>query len=285
MLDLLDGIVESGRPVAANRTLTAIRKLFNWAMDRDIIATSPCAGVKPPTAEHSRDRVLSDDELRASGWRPITLGGPFAALVKLLLLTGQRRDEVADMTWSEVDLDARLWRLPPRAFQERQAARHSRSASPPSRSCKSLPRIGDTFVLTTNGTAPASSNYGANKKRLDAHAARGDMSALVAARSTAHDGVGHGAARRQPARHREGFEPLVGIVRRNCRRLSASRFCRRESVTRSTAGAHMSPIWFRVVAAGTSSILRGVADRHAVAPALEECMDVLARGGGARGLP
>ena len=45
MLDLLDGIVEGGRPVAANRTLTAVRKMFNWAMERDIIASSPCTGV------------------------------------------------------------------------------------------------------------------------------------------------------------------------------------------------------------------------------------------------
>ena len=59
VLDLLDGIVESGRPVAANRALTAIRKLFNWAIERDIIASSPCAGVKPPTPEQSRDRVLT----------------------------------------------------------------------------------------------------------------------------------------------------------------------------------------------------------------------------------
>ena len=112
VLDLLDGIVESGRPVAANRVLTAIRKLFNWAMERDIIASSPCAGVTPPTSEQSRDRVLTDAELRDVWLAADTLGGPFAALVKLLLLTGQRRDEVATMTWSEVDLDARLWVLP-----------------------------------------------------------------------------------------------------------------------------------------------------------------------------
>ena len=58
VLDLLDGIVASGRPVAANRALTAVRKLFSWAIERDIIASSPCAGVRPPTPEQSRDRVL-----------------------------------------------------------------------------------------------------------------------------------------------------------------------------------------------------------------------------------
>ena len=52
------------RPIAANRALAAVRKLFNWCVARDILSASPCAGVKPPTAERSRDRVLSDDELR-----------------------------------------------------------------------------------------------------------------------------------------------------------------------------------------------------------------------------
>ena len=64
VLDLLDGLVAGGRPIAANRVLTSVRKLFNWAIERDILGASPCAGVKPPTPEQSRDRVLSDDELR-----------------------------------------------------------------------------------------------------------------------------------------------------------------------------------------------------------------------------
>ena len=166
VLDLLDGIVESGRPVAANRALTAIRKLFNWAVERDIIASSPCAGVKPPTPEQSRDRVLGDDEL-CNVWRAADqLSGPFGALVKLLMLTGQRRDEVARMSWSEVDLDARLWTLPKERSKNGQP--HDIPLSEPAVAIlASLPRIGDTFVLTTDGKA-ASSNYSANKRRLDA---------------------------------------------------------------------------------------------------------------------
>ena len=166
VLDLLDGIVEGGRPVAANRTLTAVRKLFNWAMERDIIASSPCTGVKPPTPEQSRDRVLADAELR-NMWRAAgQLGGPYAALVKLLMLTGQRRDEVARMTWSEVDLDARLWTLPKERSKNGQP--HDIPLSEPAVAIlRSLPRIGDTFVLTTDGRA-AASNYSENKKRLDA---------------------------------------------------------------------------------------------------------------------
>src|SRR5262249_57874152 len=99
-------------PVPADRALKAVPKLFNWAIERDSIAVSPCAGVKPPTPEQARDRVLNDNEL-GNVWRAADqLGGPFGVLVKLLMLTGQRRDEVARMTWREVDLASRLWTLP-----------------------------------------------------------------------------------------------------------------------------------------------------------------------------
>ncbi|XIA67810.1 tyrosine-type recombinase/integrase [Bradyrhizobium sp. TZ2] len=165
VLELLDGLVESGRPVAANRVLTAIRKMFNWAIERDIIALSPCAGVKPPTQEQSRDRVLSDDEL-ANVWRAAEqLGGPFGALVELLILTGQRRDEVARMAWGEVDLDAQLWTLPKE--RSKNGRPHDVVLSAPAVAIlKSLPQIGDSFVLTTDGKS-AASNYSASKRKLD----------------------------------------------------------------------------------------------------------------------
>jgi integrase len=165
VLDLLDGLVAGGRPVAANRVLTAVRKLFNWAIERDILAVSPCAGVKPPTPEQSRDRVLSDDEL-GNVWRAADqLGGPFGALVKLLILTGQRRDEVARMTWSEIDFEARLWTLPKE--RSKNGKPHDVALADQAVAVlEALPRIGD-FVLTTDGRS-AASNYAVNKKRLDA---------------------------------------------------------------------------------------------------------------------
>jgi len=166
VLDLLDGLVASGRPIAANRTLTAIRKLFNWAMERDIITSSPCAGVKPPTPEQSRDRILSDDEL-CDVWRAADqLSGPFGAMVKLLVLTGQRRDEVARMTWSEVDLDAHLWTLSKE--RSKNGLPHDIPLNEPAVAIlASLPRVGEKFVLTTDGKS-AASNYSANRRRLDA---------------------------------------------------------------------------------------------------------------------
>lgn len=166
VLDLLDRIVDVGKPIAANRTFSAVRKMFNWAVARDIITASPCAGVKPPTAERSRDRVLSDSELRDVWHAANKVGGPFGALVQLLIVTGQRRDEVAQMRWAEIDLDGRLWTLAPARVKNDQP--HDVPLSDSAIAIlQVLPRIGNEYVLTTNGEAP-SSNYAKNKRRLDA---------------------------------------------------------------------------------------------------------------------
>ena len=70
------------------------------------------------------------------------------------------------MAWSEVDLDARMWTLPKE--RSKNGKPHDIPLSDPAIAIlQSLPRLGDTFVLTTDGKS-ASSNYGANKKRLDA---------------------------------------------------------------------------------------------------------------------
>jgi len=166
VLDLLDRVVDSGRPIAANRVLSAVRKMFNWAVARDIIAASPCAGVKPPTAERSRDRVLSDSEVRAVMLAADKVGWPFGPLVKLLTLTGQRRDEVAGMTWKEIDGERRLWTLPPGRTKANRP--HEVPLSDAVLAVlESLPRIGDKYVFTTSGTSP-SSGYSKGKRRLDA---------------------------------------------------------------------------------------------------------------------
>lgn len=166
VIELLDRVMDNGKPIAANRTLAAIRKMLNWAVSRDILAASPCAGVKPPTAERSRDRALTDAELRNVWQGAGKLGGPFGALVKLLILTGQRRDEVARMQWSEIDLGDRLWALPPERVKNNKSHEVPLSESAIA-VLTALPRIGDRFVLTTTGEAPAS-GYSKGKRRLDA---------------------------------------------------------------------------------------------------------------------
>lgn len=112
VVDLLDAVVDRGAKIAANRVLAAVRRFFNWCVERGIIDKSPVDGVKAPTAEKSRDRILSDDELRRVWKASESLGWPFGPFVQLLILTGQRRDEVAGMMWNEIDLKNGIWTIP-----------------------------------------------------------------------------------------------------------------------------------------------------------------------------
>jgi integrase len=108
---LLDAVHDRA-PIMANRTLAAVRKLFNWSASRDIIAASPCAGVNAPASEKSRDRVLTNDELRLVWAAADKAGWPFGPIIKLMILTGQREGEIAGMRWQELDLERKVWTLP-----------------------------------------------------------------------------------------------------------------------------------------------------------------------------
>ncbi len=109
--DLIDGIARRS-PAIARATFAAVRPLFSWCLERDLITTSPCEGLRAPPRPKSRERVLTDDEIKLAWQGSDRLSGLFGPLVKLLILTGQRRAEVAGMTWAELDLDAAIWRLP-----------------------------------------------------------------------------------------------------------------------------------------------------------------------------
>jgi integrase len=108
---LLDAIVERGSPVTANRTLSVLRKLFNWAIEREIVAASPVDRVKKPTIEVSRDRVLNDDEVRSVWLALESLEWPIGPYGRMLMLTAARRMEVAAMRWSEIDLAGKAWTI------------------------------------------------------------------------------------------------------------------------------------------------------------------------------
>ena len=166
VIDMVDRVVDGGSPVAANRTLTVAKTFFNWCVARDILTASPAQGVKPPTAEKSRDRVLDDTELKLVWEAASQVGYPFGTMTRLLIVTGQRRDEVAKMRWDEVDFGRRLWTLP------RERVKADRPHEVPLSTLaldilKAVPRlVGSPYVLTTNGAAP-SSGFAKNKKKLD----------------------------------------------------------------------------------------------------------------------
>ena len=163
---VLDTMITDGAPTRANRALAAIKKLMNWCVDRAMIETSPVAALRPPTKEVARDRVLTDKEIVACWHAGASEGFPFAQFTQLLILTGQRRGEVAGMRWSELDLDKSIWTLP--AKRAKNATSHIIPLTPLAIFIlKSVPRFIDSdLVFTTTGTSPIS-GFGRLKERLD----------------------------------------------------------------------------------------------------------------------
>jgi integrase len=107
--ELVDGIAERA-PVLANRIVALLSRVFTFAIDAEVVDASPMAGFKRPTKEQARDRVLTDDELRAFWTVTDTFDAPMAAFWKLRLLTAQRSVEVNTMKWS--DIDGEWWTIP-----------------------------------------------------------------------------------------------------------------------------------------------------------------------------
>lgn len=112
VLTALDEIVARGSPATANSTFSVIRAMFSWAMGRGILEKTPCTSLSKPAPVKSRSRTLSDDELRRIIFAARKTNRPYGAIVELLALLGQRRGEVAEMTWQEVDIEKKLWTIP-----------------------------------------------------------------------------------------------------------------------------------------------------------------------------
>jgi integrase len=106
----LEAIATAHGPVAANRARSTLHALYGWAIRRELVEVNPVSGVEP-FAEDSRERVLSLAELRAI-WAATASGSDYDSIIRLLVLSGQRRDEVASLRWAEVDLAAGRLSLP-----------------------------------------------------------------------------------------------------------------------------------------------------------------------------
>ena len=166
VIDLIDAIAARGAEIQANRTLSRLQALFTWAVAKDRLPVSPAAGMNPPTHEQTRDRVLSDDELRWLWQACDEIGWPFGALTKLLLLTAQRREEVAGLEWLELDLAKGVWVIPKHKAKNGRA--HEVQLSQAAiELLQSLPRVGDRWAFTFTGETRVS-GFSGTKRRLDA---------------------------------------------------------------------------------------------------------------------
>jgi integrase len=151
---LLDAIEAKRSAALADHVLAVIRKLFNWHAARDERFQSPLVRGMARTSitARARDRVLNDNEIRALWHALQQIPYPFGPFAQLLLLTAQRRDEVAHMRWSEIDGD--LWIIP------RERYKNGRANTVPLTEevqaiLATLPRSGE-YVFTTTGRTPIS---------------------------------------------------------------------------------------------------------------------------------
>ena len=157
LIDGIDGIVAPGR------ALTIIRTLFRYAMGRDWMEASPAEAIPNPSADIPRDRYLDMKEVAHVYRAADLLGYPFAGFLKMLILTGQRRTEVASIRWADIDLDAGTWIL---ASEDTKSARaHLVPLSPQAvELLKATPQFGP-FVWSSDGETHIKC-YSQGKKKL-----------------------------------------------------------------------------------------------------------------------
>jgi len=166
VIELLEAIGERGAPESAARVRAILSKFFNWCVDRDIINASPLPKDGIAKQGKSRERVLSDDELRWLWAACKRIGHPFGPMVQLLIVTVQRRNEVSGACRSELDLGGnhQLWTIPP--ARTKNGKEHLIPLSGKAiEIIKSLPKIGDLLFTTTGETAV--SGFSRAKESID----------------------------------------------------------------------------------------------------------------------
>jgi integrase len=166
-VNALDRLIDAGKLATAGRVHSYARAAFGWAQKRGKVAGNPFQGLPISPGVTPRERVLDDDEL-AQVWEAAgTLGYPWRPFFRLATMTLQRREEVAGMRWSEINVEKRLWTIPAARMKNRKP--HDVHLSDAAIAILGeIPRIeGCDFVLSTTGRAPIS-GFGKAKLRLDA---------------------------------------------------------------------------------------------------------------------
>lgn len=110
--ELLNRIAKRGAPIVANRVLSLLHKLFNVAIEEDVVTANPVAATRRPGKEQQRDRVLTHEEIRTFWTATEALPLEMQSAFRLRLLTAQRGGEVFNMRWADLDLDQAWWTIP-----------------------------------------------------------------------------------------------------------------------------------------------------------------------------
>jgi integrase len=164
VVEVVSAIVQRGAPGAANKTLKSLKTFLRWCVGQAVLDQSSAEGVPLPTKEVARDRVLNDTELTQVILAARKIGGPYGAIVELLALTGQRREEVACLHWEELDLAQRTCTIP--KARTKNAKAHIVHLSRQALAVLKRADQRGPFVFTLLGTKPFQ-DFARAKRRLD----------------------------------------------------------------------------------------------------------------------
>lgn len=173
--NLIEETRRGGVPGLARRTdepseararvmLACLSKMFSWLAQHRKVENNPCSGVHRPDPSTARDRVLTDAEIVKFWAAADTIGGMFSPLLKLLLLTGARLNEVAGMTREELSDDGRTWNIP--SSRTKNNRPHVVPLAPLARDVLKSVTADTGLLFTTTGTSPVS-GFSKLKNRLD----------------------------------------------------------------------------------------------------------------------
>jgi integrase len=155
----LNRIADECGPVQSNRTGSSLSAFYNWAIRAGIVENNP-ASHRNDNEEHARERVLSDAEIRTL-WRGLGTDD-FGVIAKLLLLTGQRRDEIGSLRRLEIDLEKSEIRLPPSRTKNKRP--HTVPLSKPALEIiQARPQTGEYIFGLKHGFR----GWSASRKRVD----------------------------------------------------------------------------------------------------------------------
>jgi integrase len=166
--ELLDRLVAEGKVAIAREVRKHLTRLFNWSVDRGIIGASPLAGMeRPEIAYRPRERFLTMEELRAIWDGAGQMGYPFSPLFRLLILTGQRKTEIAAARRRWILKDVATIEIP--AAYYKTGRPHAVPLSEPALAIvTALPRwTADDFLFSTTAGAKPVSGFSKAKTRLD----------------------------------------------------------------------------------------------------------------------
>lgn len=161
LVALLDAIGDKA-PIMANRLQALLSRFFGWCVERGILDQSPAVGVKKPHKERSRDRVLSDDEIKAVWFAAAEVGYPGGSLAKLLLLSACRLNEIAQLTMPQIEGD--LIVLPETKNGRPHVVPITKQISV---ALTSLPKFNGAYLLTSTAGARPIQNFADIKAKID----------------------------------------------------------------------------------------------------------------------